>query len=84
MKNPETDIGAQIKIRKAKAAKLLESSYLFEIFKLKDNDFLSHPSLYPSLVLESKAGTASARPLWLTIAAGIKAVCSHCLACMAD
>ena len=50
-KNPETDIGVQPEDQKSKAAKPLESSYLYEIFRLKDSEFLSYPTLYSSLVL---------------------------------
>ena len=53
-KNPETDIGVQLEDQKSKAAKPLESSYLYEIFRLKEREFLSHPTLYSSLVLGLK------------------------------
>ena len=84
-KNPETDIGVQPEDQKSKAAKPLESSYLYEIFRLKESEFLSHPALYSSLVLRLKVCTTTIRPLWLTSdAAGIKGVCHYCLACMTD
>ena len=52
VKNPGTDFGQiNLMIRKAKAAKPLESSYLFEIFRLEESEFLSHATLYSSLVL---------------------------------
>ena len=64
-----------LKIRKAKAAKPLESSYLFEIFRLKESEFLSLLVSYSSLELGLKACTTTALPLWLTsVAAGIKHV----------
>ena len=43
-KNTETDTGAQSEDQKSKAVKPLESSYLFEIFRLKKSEFLSYPT----------------------------------------
>ena len=83
--NPETDIGVQPEDQKSKATKPLESSYLYEIFRLKDSEFFSHPALYSSLMLGLKVYTTTAWPLWLTsVASGIKGVYHHCLAPMAN
>ena len=80
----EKDIRVQDEDQKSKASKLLESSYLYEIFKLKESEFLSPPILYSSLVLGLKLYT-TIQPLWLTsVVAGIKDVCHHCLDCMVD
>ena len=48
-KNPGPDIAVQI--RKAKAAKPPESSYLFEISRLKEREFLPDLTFCFSLVL---------------------------------
>ena len=78
-------MGVQPKDQKSKAAKPLESSYFYEIFRLKESEFLSHPALYSSLVLRLKVCTTTAWLLWLTsVAPGITSVSYHCLACMTD
>ena len=59
-KSPETDIGVQPKDQKSKAAKPLESSYLYEIFRLKKSEFLAPPALYSPPGLGLKACTTAA------------------------
>ena len=62
-KNPVTDIGVQPEDQKSKAAKLLESSYLYEILRLKESNFLSHLILYSYLVLGLKMCTTTTQSL---------------------
>ena len=61
-KNPETDTGDQPEDQKSKPVKPLESSYLYEVFRLKGNKFLSHPALYSSLVLGLKVCMTFTQP----------------------
>ena len=49
-KKLQRDIGVQPEYQKSKEAKLLKSSFLCEIFRLNESEFLSHPALYSSLV----------------------------------
>lgn len=51
-KIPDTDIGVQHEDQKIKATKPLESSYLEEILRLKEDKFLSHLGIYSSLGME--------------------------------
>ena len=45
IKNSGTDIGIHPEDQKSKAAKPLESSYVYEIFRLEESEFLSHRHL---------------------------------------
>ena len=81
-KDIETDTVFNLKIKQNSQA--TRELLPFEIFRLSESEFLSHLALYSSLVLGLKVCTTT-RPLWLTsVAAGIKGVCHHCLACMVD
>ena len=51
-------LGFNLKIRKAKAAKPLESYYCFKISKLKDGKFLSHSNI----IFPSGAGIKGVHP----------------------
>lgn len=74
-KNPETDIRIQAERSEKQSNQPLESSYLYESFRLK-SEFLSQLALYSFLVVILKVCITTARPLWLTgVAVGIKGVC---------
>lgn len=63
-KNSETEIFSERSEKQNR--QLLESSYLYEIFRLKGSKFLSHPTLDSFLVLGLKVPATTAHPLWLT------------------